>query len=151
MPRLVHSTLKFGLYALTLWYASLTAIAADQPFSTNHGDFGPSPDDFEIANRQAGTEIGTLTPTPSGTMSLRDRLTREGILDEATFAGTRPPLKFRPRQPQVEEFPLHVVLLRSNQPRHASLPSMIRIVVPFISRPWPKRFSIDMPIHATLA
>lgn len=105
MPRLVHSPLKFGLYALTLWYASLTAIAADPPLAANQGDFGPSPDDFEIANRQAGTEIGTLTPTPSGTMSLRDRLTREGILDEATFAGTRPPLKFRPRQPQVEELP----------------------------------------------
>lgn len=51
--------------------------------------------------------IGVLEPTPSTPVTLRERLLREGILDEESFANlsSRQPLKLRPQQPQVEELP----------------------------------------------
>lgn len=102
MSRLMTSFLKTGLCALTLLYASMTVLASDPNFSGKPSDFGPSPDEFVVTTRKVESGTGTLIPT--GTMSLRDRLTREGILDEETFAGSRPPLKLRSR-PKFEELP----------------------------------------------
>jgi carboxyl-terminal processing protease len=80
----------FGMVALTLFYATTLAQAGDKAGNT---DFGTAPDSF----------IGKLEPTPKGPITLRERLIREGILDDSAVAAA--PAKFRARQPQVEELP----------------------------------------------
>lgn len=82
----------FGLVALTLFYATTLVQAGDRP---SNADFGAAPDSF----------VGTLEPTPTGGITLRERLIREGILDDNSVAAAGQPLKFRARQPQVEELP----------------------------------------------
>ncbi|MDB5344102.1 MAG: carboxyl-terminal protease [Schlesneria sp.] len=82
----------FGMVALTLFYATTLVQAGDKPSST---DFGAAPDSF----------VGKLEPTPKGPITLRERLLREGILDDSAVAASGQPLKFRARQPQVEELP----------------------------------------------
>ncbi len=82
----------FGIVALTLFYATTLVQAGDKPSNT---DFGAAPDSY----------IGKLEPTPKGPITLRERLIREGILDDSAVAASGQPLKFRARQPQVEELP----------------------------------------------
>ncbi len=81
----------FGMVALTLFYATTLVQAGDKAGNT---DFGTAPDSF----------IGKLEPTPKGPITLRERLLREGILDDTSVADAKP-AKFRARQPQVEELP----------------------------------------------
>lgn len=84
---------RLGLLALLLC-ASIAQAGDDR--RQNHQDFGLSPDAY----------VGPLEPTPRGPITLREKLLQEGILEESTFtASARPPLKFRARQPQVEELP----------------------------------------------
>lgn len=81
------------LFAMLFTMSSL-AKAAEPTKALSHSDFGPHPDDYVSA---------TLEPTPKDPVTIRERMLREGILDESTFAAARPPLKLRNRQPQVEE------------------------------------------------
>jgi carboxyl-terminal processing protease len=103
MSAVLSPFMKSGLMALTLLYATTIASAGDSPRSERHADFGLAPDDFAI---------GTLEPTSSATskpapLTLREKLLREGLLDDAALAASpsRPPLKLRTRQPQLEELP----------------------------------------------
>lgn len=86
-----------GLIALMLATASMATQVSGAPPVRNHADFGLAPDQFAV---------GTLEPTPNGPISLRERLVREGILDDSTLsASTGKPLQFRARPSQVEELP----------------------------------------------
>ncbi|HEY4261524.1 MAG TPA: S41 family peptidase [Schlesneria sp.] len=82
---------SFGMVALTLFYATTLVQAGDK---AGNADFGTAPDSY----------IGKLEPTPTGPITLRERLIREGILDDSAVAAAKP-AKFRARQPQVEELP----------------------------------------------
>ena len=86
------------LFALILLATVSLAHAGDRPVPGVHRDFGVSPDDFEELK---------LVPTSAEPETLRDRLLREGVLDEATFASTtsRQPVKLKARKPVVEELP----------------------------------------------
>lgn len=84
-----------SLVALTLFSASSLVRAGDAPGNANRADFGPAPDDLTVK----------LEPTPTGPITLRERLIREGILDDSAVAAKTPAPKFRARQPQVEELP----------------------------------------------
>ena len=98
MNALLFARKTTGLFALTLLYASTLVHAGDAPRDGNQIEFGVTEDRFVA---------GGLEPTPAGPVSLRERLLRQGILDEADFAAISPrqPLKIRARQPQVEELP----------------------------------------------
>ena len=98
MNALLLTRKKIGLIALTLLYASTLVQAGDVSRVANQTEFGVSPNRFVA---------GGLEPTPTGPISLRERLLRDGVLDEADFASVSPrqPLKLRTRQPQVEELP----------------------------------------------
>lgn len=92
MTGLLNSRRLTGLATLLLLYASTLVNAGD----SNPSDFGLPPDDF----------AGHLEPTPQGPVTLREKLLREGILDESpAVAANRQPLKFRARKPEVEELP----------------------------------------------
>jgi carboxyl-terminal processing protease len=97
MSGLLTARRFMGLMALMLTTASTATPVNGAPPVRNHADFGMAPDQFAV---------GTLEPTPSGPISLRERLVREGILDDSTLsASTRKPLQFRARPSQVEELP----------------------------------------------
>ncbi|MBS0204738.1 MAG: PDZ domain-containing protein [Planctomycetes bacterium] len=86
------------LFVLIVLTTATVAYAGDHPGLNSHRDFGISPDDVEGL---------TLVPTSTEPETLRDRLLREGILDDATFVSTsaRQPVKLKTRRPVVEELP----------------------------------------------
>lgn len=98
MTGFLNSPKPVGLFTLALLLTASLLNAGDNTLTSNHADFGPHPDEFTAT---------TLEPTPRGPVTLREKLMREGILDESTFAAsTRSPLKLRSRPTQVEELPL---------------------------------------------
>ena len=97
MTGFLSSPKPVGLFALALMFAASLVNAGEKASTSNHADFGPHPDEFTAT---------TLEPTPAGPITLREKLMREGVLDEATFAAsTRSPLKLRSRPAQDEELP----------------------------------------------